>query len=56
MQFEEKKTLQFHLNFCSTAGMGVMGAGAPSRFEPVWCMNFVTIHVEMYVYMYFVYL
>ena len=49
MQFEEK-TLQFHLNFCSTAGMGVMGAGAPSCFEHGWCMNFVTSHVEMHVH------
>ena len=48
MQFEEKM-LQFHLNFCSTAGMGAMGAGAPSCFEPGWCMNFVTSHVEMHV-------
>ena len=48
MQFEEK-TLQFHLNFCSTGGMGVMGAGAPSCFEHGWCMNFVTSHVEMHV-------
>ena len=48
MQFEEK-TLQFHLNFCSTGGMGVMGAGAPSCVEHGWCMNFVTSHVEMHV-------
>ena len=48
MQFEEK-TASFHLNFCSTAGMGVMGAGASSCFEPGWCMNFVTSHVEMHV-------
>ena len=47
MQFEEKM-LQFHLNCCSTAGMGVMGAGAPSCFEPGWCMNFVTSHVGMH--------
>ena len=49
MQFEEKM-LQFHLNFCSTAGMGVMGTGAPSCFEPGWCMGFVTSHVEMHMY------
>ena len=48
MQFEEKM-FQFHLNFCSTTGMDVMGAGAPSCFEPGWCMNFVASHVEMYV-------
>ena len=47
MQFEDKM-LQFSLNLCSTAGMGVVGAGAPSCFEPGWCMSFVTSHVEMH--------
>ena len=31
MQFEDKM-LQFYLNLCSTAGMGVVGAGVPSCF------------------------
>ena len=28
----------------------LVGAGAPSCFEPDWCMNFVTSHVEMHMY------
>ena len=49
MQFEDKM-LQFSLNLCSTAGMGVVGAGAPSCFEPGWCMSFVTSHVGKHMY------
>ena len=30
--------------------MGVVGAGAFLRFEPGWCMSFVTSHFEMHVH------
>ena len=38
-------SISISFKLCSTAGMGVMDAGAPSCFEPGWCMKFVTSHV-----------